>query len=121
MSRILLTSILLIAIPFACAKGNDENAPAKKKKAVPGVCADDCPKACASAGDCDADLGEVCCGFGSSGKVCLDEAKCPTFCTDDSRCATDEGQACFRTTLESTAAICTSPKNSLRLCPDGAG
>jgi len=82
----------------------------------PGVCEPTCDKACLQDNDCDTSSGQLCCDYGSNGKVCKDAKSCPRFCTDDSACNTTMGQACELVSLSSTEKICEQPTAAFKLC-----
>ncbi|HEX2678093.1 MAG TPA: hypothetical protein VHM19_15670, partial [Polyangiales bacterium] len=81
-----------------------------------GLCADTCPKPCATDNDCMTANGELCCDFGADGKACTDAKACPRQCESDSKCDTFHGEACVRVTLESSLEVCAEPSQGLALC-----
>jgi hypothetical protein len=90
--------------------------PAPPGSAGPGICEPTCPRACNIDNDCNTDLGELCCNYGSS-KVCQFAENCPVFCTNDSVCQTSLGQACVVTSLTSgTQSSCDDAGAGLHFC-----
>src|SRR5579859_118050 len=81
------------------------------------VCAAACAKPCSQDSDCQTSSGELCCDYGSAGKVCQSAASCPQFCANDTTCDSATGQACVVTSLEPSAQrSCQKAQDGLQLC-----
>src|SRR5579859_4403686 len=68
-----------------------------------GICLSSCDKSCNVDNDCNTNMGELCCDYGSGGKVCQSAASCPIFCSSDTKCDTTMGKACVERSLVSGA------------------
>src|SRR5579863_821826 len=53
-----------------------------------GLCLPSCETNCSSDTDCNTAAGQVCCDYGSGGKVCQAAASCPRICSTDANCNT---------------------------------
>ena len=85
-----------------------------------GLCEPTCPRSCNVDDDCDTELGELCCDYGS-GRVCQLASACPVFCADDTSCQTGMGQACVTTSLAAGAqSACNQASAGLQFCRSSA-
>jgi hypothetical protein len=82
----------------------------------PGICLSSCDKPCGADSDCDTSNGELCCDYGSAGKVCQNAKSCPKFCGSDQDCMTSMGQACEKVSLSSPVTICEQASSGLKTC-----
>lgn len=82
----------------------------------PGICLSACDKPCGSDSDCDTSNGELCCDYGSAGKVCQSAKSCPKFCGSDTDCLTSMGQACEKVSLSSPVTVCEPASSGLKTC-----
>jgi len=82
----------------------------------PGICLSACDKPCGSDNDCDTSNGELCCDYGSAGKVCQAAKSCPKFCGSDTDCQTSMGQACEKVSLSSPVTVCEPASQGLQTC-----
>jgi hypothetical protein len=81
-----------------------------------GICAATCPRSCDSDGDCDTEIGDLCCNYGSS-KVCTPAADCPIFCDNEAVCQRSADLTCVVTSLVSgTPSTCAPPGSGLQFC-----
>jgi hypothetical protein len=113
----ILTAALIAATAAAasCSSSSGKTPPGTLPPGA-GYCRDTCAKTCAQDQECDTPNGELCCDFGSWGKVCLDAQQCPRFCADDARCDPTLGQSCVRTDLSIHEKICAPPAAGIHLC-----
>jgi len=96
--------------------GNGSSGSGSGGASGPGICLSSCDKPCGGDGDCDTSNGELCCDYGSAGKVCQDAKSCPKFCGSDQDCMTSMGQACEKVSLSSAVTICESASQGLQTC-----
>ena len=86
-----------------------------------GICAPTCPKPCNVDNDCETEIGELCCDYGSGAKVCEAASACPVFCANDSVCQTSTGQACVQTSLAPGAqSTCADAGSGIEPCKSDA-
>jgi hypothetical protein len=82
-----------------------------------GICLPSCDRSCNVDNDCDVNDGELCCDYGSGGKVCQAATACPMFCTSDTTCDTSTGQACVeRSLVPGAQEVCALAADGLELC-----
>src|SRR5262249_36634740 len=60
--------------------------------------------------------GQLCCDYGSGGKICQDAKSCPRFCAEDSTCETTSGQACVRFSIETSQMVCAPATAGIKTC-----
>src|SRR5579872_7139581 len=119
MARIARPFVLLwLAAGLACRPApavQDGGSP----PATSGVCASSCDKACTADQDCNTGVGELCCDFGSRGKICQSAKSCPKLCTGNTDC-TAAGQSCAKTTFASPQLTCEPAGEGLTFCKSDA-
>jgi hypothetical protein len=119
---VVVAGLILVATTWSgCSGSNSSNGNGSSGSGSggtngPGICEPTCNKACGVDNDCDTSNGELCCDYGTNGKVCQDAKSCPRFCTDDSACNTTMGQACELVSLSSTEKACETPTQAFKLC-----
>jgi hypothetical protein len=88
--------VVAAALGGGCSSNSNGNGSSSGGVSGPGICLSACDKPCGSDSDCDTSNGELCCDYGSAGKVCQSAKSCPKFCGSDTDCLTSMGQACER-------------------------